>query len=411
MKILVLGINYSPEIIGTAVYTSDLVEKLSDKGNDISVVTAQPYYPAWQVFKGYNKYLYSNEIVSNSITVTRCPHYVPPKPTGIRRIVHHASFAFSAMPVFLWKALIWRPSIVFVVAPSLISAPVGWLGARLSGAKCWLHIQDLEVEAAFATGLLTENSKTGRWANIFERWILSRFDKISSISTSMLQKIAQKGISEKKIFELRNWADLSRIAPMKQESKLKKELGITTEFVLLYSGNIANKQGLEIIPAAARLLTHRQDLTFAICGEGSFAEELKEMSADVASIKFFPLQPKDRLNELLAMATIHLLPQVESAADLVLPSKLTNMLASGRPVLVTACDGTALSTEIDGCGLRVEPGDTHQLAKSIEVLLENDERRKAYGRVARLRALERWDPTTILARLEIELQNMEKSDA
>ena len=61
-----------------------------------------------------------------------------------------------------------------------------------------------------------------------------------------------------------------------------------------------------------------------------------------------PLQPADRLNELLNLADIHLLPQRADAADLVMPSKLTGMMASGRAVLATASPGTQLATVIDG---------------------------------------------------------------
>lgn len=406
MKILVLGINFSPEIIGTAVYTSGLVKHLAEEGNSIYVVTAQPYYPSWRVFKGYNKYWYTKEVVSKTISITRCPHYVPSVPTGTKRILHHTSFALFSLPIFLWKALIWRPDIVFVVAPSLISAPVGWIGARLSRAKCWLHVQDLEVEAAFATGLLTENTRIGWLARVFEKWIFSRFDKISSISEPMLEKISEKGVVEERLYELRNWADLSHIEPNVTEPMLKEELGITVPYVLLYSGNIANKQGLDIIPKAAKLLMHRQDIAFIICGDGSFATELKEMCSNIPAIRFFPLQPKERLNELLSMATMHILPQVADATDLVLPSKLTNMLASGRPVIATAFEGTALAKEIEGCGIRVEPGNYRQLAETIEELLEHTDMRTSYGNTARARALERWNSAEILGRFSDEIKSI-----
>lgn len=406
MRVLVLGINFSPEIIGTAVYTSGLVMHLAEEGNTISVVSAQPYYPAWRVFKEYNKYWYTNEVVSKSISITRCPHYVPLVPTGSKRILHHTSFALFSLPVFLWKALTWRPDVVFVVAPSLISAPVGWVGARLSRAKCWLHIQDLEVEAAFATGLLTEKTRIGWLARVFETWILSRFDKVSSISETMLKKISEKGVPENRLYELRNWADLSNIEPIVFEPKLKEELGITAPYVLLYSGNIANKQGLDIIPKAAKLLMHRQDTAFIICGDGSFCSELKEMCGNIPAISFFPLQPKERLNELLGMATMHILPQVADAADLVLPSKLTNMLASGKPVIATALEGTALAKEIDGCGALVEPGNHIQLAETIEELLDNADMRTDYGNTARARALKRWDSVEILGRFSDEISNI-----
>ena len=184
---------------------------------------------------------------------------------------------------------------------------------------------------------------------------------------------------------------------------LRKELGITSRYVALYSGNIANKQGLDILPQVARALAQRDDLTIAICGDGPFLPRLRELAQGCANIRFFALQPVEKLNDLLAMADIHLLPQISDAADLVLPSKLTNMLASGRPVVATAQPGTALADEVAGCGITVPPGDAGAMAEAIGALLDDAQKRKTCGEAARRRAIERWDSRAILARFETEL--------
>ncbi|TMV80979.1 colanic acid biosynthesis glycosyltransferase WcaI [Thioclava sp. BHET1] len=396
MKFLILGINYAPEMIGIAVYTSQLAEGLAARGHDVEVVTAQPYYPAWQVMEGWPRFGYRAERPMKNLRVTHCPLYVPATPTGAKRLLHYASFTLSAAPKLLARAVRQRPDHVLVVAPSLVSAPLGRLAARLSGAQSWLHIQDFEVEAAFATGFLTRGTRFGRLAEWFEHRVLSGFDRISTISRPMLAKLEEKGIARDSIFELRNWADLSRVTPMTEPSPLKVELGITTPHVALYSGNVARKQGIEIIPEAARRLRHRSDLTFVICGNGPYVAELKAQTADLPHVRYFPLQPIERLSQLLGMADLHLLPQIADAADLVLPSKLTNMLASGRPVIATAAEGTALAEEIAGCGARVVPGDSVGFAAAIEDLLRDPARLAAIGVAARARAEERWDRERII---------------
>ncbi|MFV2034102.1 MAG: WcaI family glycosyltransferase [Halocynthiibacter sp.] len=404
MRLLILGINYAPEIISTAVYTTGLAQAMSSTGHEVVVVAAQPYYPAWRIFDGYPKYRHQSESSGSGPAVIRCPHFVPQNPTGAKRILHHLSFALSAMPPMIWQGLRHRPDVVFVVAPSLISAPLGWIVARLAGAKCWLHVQDFEVEAGFATGLLHEHGLLGRLAQRFEAWIFRRFDKISTISEPMLAKLVAKGLERERVFELRNWADLSRIAPLAKCSPLRQSLAISTRHVALYAGNIGNKQGLEILPELARRLSHRDDLTIAICGDGPFLPELKRLSHGLRNVRFFPLQPVAQLNNLLGMATVHLLPQIAGAADLVLPSKLTNMLASGRPVLATADRDTALAREVAGCGVVVPPADEAAFAAALENLLDSPETRDALGTAARARALERWDGTRILKRFNAELE-------
>ena len=406
MRILILGINYAPEMISTAVYTTGLAEYLAKEGHEVEVVTALPYYPAWRVMDGWRGLRWRRNPAKPGLRVTHCPLYVPTTPTGPRRVLHHLSFALAALPVALWSALRRPPDLVFVVAPSLISAPVGCLAAWVGRAKSWLHVQDFEVEAAFATGLLRENSRVGKLALAFEACVLRRFDRVSSISGPMVAKLAAKGVSARHTTEVRNWANLCRIRPLTAPSPLRSELGITTPFVALYSGNLANKQGLEILPAMARQLAHRDDLTFVVCGDGPMRSRLEDEAAGLANIRFLPLQPLEKLNDLMGMADVHLLPQIAGAADLVLPSKLTNILASGRPVLATAESGTALGDEVKGAGLLTAPGDAVAASRSLETLLDDTALRTTLGIEARRRAVERWDMSAILQSLQDEFRTL-----
>ena len=86
-----------------------------------------------------------------------------------------------------------------------------------------------------------------------------------------------------------------------------------------------------------------------------------------------------------------------------LPSKLTNMLASGRAVVATAGAGTGLAHEVEGCGLVTEPGDAPAFAAAIGRLLDDQPTRTAFGIEARHRAEERWSRDAILGRFETQL--------
>ena len=403
MKILILGLNYAPEEIGIAVYTTGMAEKLSETGHEVRVVTGNPYYPAWRVMKGYKAWRGSSRVETNGVDVRRVPHYIPANPTGLKRLLHHASFAFTSLFPSLWRALAWRPDIVFTVAPSLIAAPNAWIVAKLSGARRWLHIQDFEVEAAFATGLLKDGNRAAKLARGFESWIINRFDIVSSISPQMCKRLEIKGVPKHKIYEFRNWADIEAIKPMAGLSQYREEWNIKTKSVALYSGNIANKQGIEIIVDAARLLHNRHDLTFVICGEGPNRAKLKKRAEGLTNIQFHDLQPKERLNELMGLATVHLLPQMAGAADLVLPSKLTNMLASGRPVVATAEAGTGLAKEVEGCGIAIATLDPDLFAETIVDVLENKKKYNIFSQCARERAVRRWSKSAILEEIEEEL--------
>ena len=145
---------------------------------------------------------------------------------------------------------------------------------------------------------------------------------------------------------------------------------------------------------------------FLICGEGPELAKLRVQADGLGNLRFHPLQPAARLMELLELAAIHLLPQLDAAADLVLPSKLTNMLLSGRPVIATALPGTGLFEEVEGCGIAIPPGDADMLAAAILQLADNPALSTALGAAARIRAAQRWSHKAILGSFERRLVAM-----
>lgn len=396
MRVLFLGLNYAPEAIGIGPYSTGLCQTLADGGHQVTVITAKPYYPHWRIFEGFRSPLYQRAY-EGRVEVIRCPLYVPAEPTGLRRLLHHFSFALAALLATIlcsWR----RRDLVVATAPSLLCAPVAVLAARLWRANCWLHVQDFEVEAAFATGLLDSGSRVAKLGRGFERRVIRSFDRVSSISPEMCAKLVEMGIPAERVIEFRNWAEVDAVRPAgSRTSPFRDEWRITTPHVALYSGNIANKQGLEVVIEAARLLAFRDDITFVICGDGPNLTRLKSRSAGLANIRYKGLQPFSSLGDLLALATIHLLPQKASAADLVLPSKLTNMLASGKPVIATAAAGSGLAREVEGCGIVVEPEDPAAFAAAIELLIDQSRLHADASRTARERALERWSKQRILS--------------
>jgi len=259
----------------------------------------------------------------------------------------------------------WRPDLVVTVAPAFLCAPAGLLVARLCGARRWLHVQDFEVDLAFRMGLL-RGRLLQRLVLRMERAMLRRFDTISTISKRMLERLLSKGVDARRVRYLPNWVDISRIRPGAVSSRFREQLGIGADtMLLLFSGSLGGKQGLEMIPAVAERLSHRRDIAFLVCGEGVMKAPLEAACKDLRNVHFLPLQPVERLGELLASADVHLLTQSPGAADLVLPSKLGGMLASGRPVIATCEQGTEIMSVVSKCGLVVAPQDLAGLTAAV----------------------------------------------
>jgi colanic acid biosynthesis glycosyl transferase WcaI len=157
-------------------------------------------------------------------------------------------------------------------------------------------------------------------------------------------------------------------------------------------------------PQVAGLLVHRPDLQFVFCGTGAGKPDLVKGCAGLQNVRFLGLQPSERLNDLLGLADIHLLPQRAGAADLVMPSKLTGMLASGRAILATASPETQLSCVLEGCGLVVPPESPEMVAEGLRRLADDAALRERLGRAARAYAEQRLDKERVLTRFEEELQ-------
>jgi colanic acid biosynthesis glycosyl transferase WcaI len=402
MKLLVYGINFAPELTGIGKYTGEMVAWLTARGHEVRVVTAPPYYPDWQIRPGYSGSRYTRERWSGA-EVYRTPLWVPRKVNGTRRLLHLASFALASIPALLaqWR---WKPDVVWMTEPPLFCTPAGLLFARLRSARSWLHIQDYEVDAAFELGLL-KGARLRAAVSCAERWLLRRFDRVSTISQRMMERARSKGVMPERLLSFPNWADVSAIRPLEAQSPYRRELGIADDAVVaLYSGNMGAKQGLELLADLALQTRGDPNIVFVFCGNGAGREGLMARCAGLRNVHFLDLQPVDRLGELLGLADVHLLPQRADAADLVMPSKLTGMLSSGRPVLAGARPETELGQVVAQCGRIVPPEDAGAFATALQSLAADAALRKELGERARRIAEERFALDAVLLRFESDLQ-------
>lgn len=427
MKILLYGINYSPELTGIGKYSGEMARTFADKGFEVRVITAPPYYPEWRVGAGYKAWRYKTEFIQN-IKVMRCPLYVPSRLSIIKRILYLASFALSSFikVIAQWR---WRPDVIITVEPTLFCAPAALSLAKLSRAKTILHVQDFEIDAMFGLFFAGKSPQkdTCRSKRTFisrlicgtEKWITKRFDRVSSISFSMLANATNKGISKERQLFFPNWVDTAFITPEVDGSPIRERFGYSKDdLVVLYSGNLGEKQGLEIVLDAASYFLKRTEsnIKFCIVGNGSSKERLVQQVREkgLTNIQFFPLQSYPDLPALLTMANVHLVVQKKGAADVVLPSKLTGILSAGGFSLITAEPETELGRlchKFPGIAERVEPEDPDQFISALERLLAQVTSTQCHNHIARQYALEFLNKEHILNRFERDLRSLVEAKA
>ncbi|RKR82265.1 colanic acid biosynthesis glycosyl transferase WcaI [Mucilaginibacter gracilis] len=379
-RILLIGHNFSPEPTGIGKYSGEMMEWLAQNGYDCTVVTTYPHYPYWKVQKPYKNGWYKKEVFTypesvGSLTVYRCPLYVPENPTGKSRMLQDISFWSSKFWMIL-KLMLFKPKHDFIitVAPPFHLGYLAWFYRKLKGGKLIYHIQDLQIEAAQELKILSSDKLFEILYNA-EKVLLKSSDFVSSISSGMIDKIKRKVNRDVLFFP--NWVDTSYFFPIAERNTLKQNWGYNpNQLICLYSGSIGEKQGLENIILAADILKDDKDIHFIICGTGPYKSKLQELasSKNLTNVEFLPLQDKEKFNDFLNMADLHLIIQKANASDLVMPSKLSTILAVGGVSVVTAPKGTSLHKLLEQfeVGFIVEPDDVVKLAEAIAAIKQED---------------------------------------
>jgi colanic acid biosynthesis glycosyl transferase WcaI len=404
-------LNYSPELTGIGKYSGEMSKWLANNDVSVQVVSAKPYYPKWELHADYSDLGYQASI-EECVSVLRCPLYVPAEPSALKRIIHLASFALSSMFVLFQKLFSkkTRPDVIFVVQPTLFITPVALLFAKICGAKTILHIQDYEVDAMLGLGMAGKGSMIPRIAHGIESWLMCRFDVVSTISYSMMEKAKQKGVSADKLMFFPNWADTDFVTPEVDGSIIRAGWGFTeADKVVLYAGNMGVKQGLEMVLDAAAQYQNQSGcesvdaVKFVFVGAGAHVDALKQQAAvmNLKNVVFKPLQAWEDVPAMLAMADVHLVVQKKGAADAVLPSKLTNILSAGGNAVVTAEENTELgqlTNQFPGIYTLAEPESLPAFTQALDAELSRiDKNGSGYNLIARKYAEKHLNKDAILS--------------
>jgi len=411
-RILLLGINFSPELTGIGKYSGEMIDWLVKNGYDCTVVTSFPYYPNWSVQQPYRGLFYKKEVnETGDLKVYRCPLYVPSTPTGKKRILHDISFFLTSLIMMIYLLFKPKSDYVFCVAPPFHLGFLSSFYCFIKGSKMIYHIQDLQIEAARDLGVIKNQSLFGLMLKM-EKFILKRTTYVSTISEGMLEKVALK--TDKKVLMFPNWVDVKEFHPINKRDKLKEQWGFKPDAkIVLYSGSIGEKQGLESLISIADDFQKHPFIQFIICGNGPYRNKLQEFAKNrnLMNISFLPLQPLHIFNEFLNMSDVHLVLQKKNACDLMMPSKLAGILSSGGLALVTAEQGSTLQKIIkaNNMGVVINCEDENLLASTILTCCSGDHQSKTQN--AREYAMRELNRDVILKRLFSEIETGKKSKA
>ncbi|GBD99718.1 putative glycosyl transferase [bacterium BMS3Abin07] len=347
---------------------------LAERGHQIDIITALPFYPQWKIYDRYKRKNWHREKI-NGVNVYRVPLYVPQKITGKTRILHELSFNLNSF-VYWIPIFFRRYDVVIGICPPMQMGLWPYIYKAIRKRPFIFHIQDLQVDAARNLELI-KNQYLIRFLEKIEKFFLRKATIVSTISEGMKRNIQGKGVKGNNIFLLPNWVDTDFIKPLPKEQSLKKEFGFKNDDkIILYSGNMGEKQGLEIVINVAKRFKNKRNIHFVFVGEGAAKERLINMVKEkgLGNVEFFSLQPYEKLPNLMAMADLHLVLQKRSASDLVMPSKLTSILSAGGIAIVTAGAGTSLHDVVEDnrIAILIEPENEKMLYEAIHKNMNNN---------------------------------------
>ena len=355
----------------------DLVPLLADAGYEIELVLSGAEYrsarePLEDVFAGRN------------VKVTHLHPFSRQMPTAPKKKLW-VMIAYIAQSVLLsMKSPV--DANFFLTQPPLF----GLWGRALKALKEQPYIcliMDLYPDIAILDGMLEENSKFAGVMSRLAMKALQAASKVVVIGRCMEDLLVKRGLARERICVIRNWANEQLIYPVpREQNRLRNELNLQDQFVVLYSGNMGVSHYFDDILEVAGRLKHNKEICFVFIGNGRRRKQLEKAKSDkcIDNILLLPFQPFERLPQSLSLGDIHFISLRAGFEGRVVPSKAYSPMAAGRPIVYQGAPSGEIARMVreEGIGAVVEPGAVDQLERVIMDYFENPAKVAAQGNLA-----------------------------
>jgi colanic acid biosynthesis glycosyl transferase WcaI len=397
---------FYPEMTGIGVYSYDFAKFLVSKGHNVKVMTSFPFYPQWKKFGGYPSRVFFKENISG-IDVFRCWTYVPQSPGSLKRIMHELIYSLLS---FIKMMSIINGDLLICVSPPFFSLVTTSIFCKLKRVPLHIHIQDLQPAAAIELGMI-KNKRLIKILGTLERFSYNSAALISSIGKDMNENLRKKGIDDNKLLLFSNWVNLSNENIVSSDPlSFRNKYGLANKFVVLYSGNIGEKQGVQTLLDTASI-AHKEDesITFLIAGDGVQKQSLQEKAKalKLRNIIFLEVQPKEDFCNMLASSDAALVMLRKEVKEIAIPSRLLNILAFGVP-LIASVNMESETAKIISClpkQVLVSPENSDELFKRIIFFKENRVWLDGLRCAEKKLALELFDRNKVLSEILRELES------
>jgi glycosyltransferase involved in cell wall biosynthesis len=372
LKILILTQYFPPEFGAAAARNSEHARHWTEAGHDVEVCTGMPNYPDGVIREEYRGALYRRE-ERDGYVVHRSWLYATPNREVWKRALASLSFMVSALVTGLFKCR--RPDVVIASSGPFFVAPLGYLLSRFKRARFVFEVRDILPQQAVDVGMLT-NKPLIRLLRSIEEFLYRRADAVVTVAGASRKAIVARGFDEEKVHTIENGVDPEFFTPREKENAVRAEYGWEDKFVAMYIGIHGVSQGLYTLLEAAERLKDLEHIRFVFVGDGAEKPGMGDWAEQhgLKNVAFLPIQERDRMPLFYAAADACFVPlRKGDYFRLNIPSKLLEIMACGRPVILGA-EGQALDIlTAAGGGVAVTPEDPDSYAAAVRQLSEAPE--------------------------------------
>jgi glycosyltransferase involved in cell wall biosynthesis len=359
--------------MGIGPYTTDLAQLLNGAGNEVTVITSDPYYPWWNTPRDLLEFAVPNSTI-NGVHVCRTPLKFWFTSSTLGRIIFELQMWFGLRKAYLGFINNDFDKVISVI-PSLGAGLVAQKAAKACNAPHYLIIQDLTANGVSESGM-SFGALLQRVIHPLERLIISSAKSIAVVSQSMVTPVLAMTENSTQVTILPNY----EIETLETSEEITRtEFGLPADkFVIIHAGSIAQKQGLLNLVETAQLLSST-DVVFYLFGHGNAEEEIMRASKDLGNFFIRPPVSREHFSSLLACADLLIVNERPTQISMSLPSKLISYFSSGVPVVGAVPRHGATYMAIEGLAFWVEAGEPQLLASKIQEIIASENERIYYA--------------------------------
>ena len=372
LKIVFFTDHFVPEVSAPAAHIFDRCKIWVEQGYDVTVITNVPNYPLGVPYEGYTNRLRDWETI-DGIKVLRVATYMAENKGTIKRTLDYISFAISS---FINSLVIDKPDVVYSTSPHIF-APLGAIAfSWIKRVPHVLEVRDLWPESIAATTGMSRSSVVYRGFELIERLLYNSSKNIVVFTESFEKNLILRGVLEDKLHVVINGANIALFDAPVYDEDLAMRLDLHNKFVIGYMGTHGLSHDLLNAVYAASLVKD-EDIFFLFVGEGAEKAAMVSLAKELnaTNIRFVGRQDREDIPKYWGICDVGLVHlKNDPVFETVIPSKIFETMASGRPVMYCGpdSDGARLINKYD-CGLAAKSDDPKALASQLRLLKRDSE--------------------------------------